>query len=168
MNPETLIKKAQDSKRYLKILNISLSRIIPFNKPHRIKVTEIGDGHIITTLPYRKSNFNHIRGLHACGLATLAEFTTGMSLLRKLDTKKYRLIMKQIQVQYHFQGKFDAYAKFEADDDWVKNNVITLLENQEKIDVPVTIEVKDAKDNLLATADIIWQVKDWEKVKTAV
>ena len=168
MNPETLIKKAQHSSFYLWLLNMSLFRIIPFNKPHRIKVVEIGEHSMRTSLPYRKSNFNHIRGLHACGLATLAEFTTGLSLLRKLDVKQYRIIMKTIEVSYFYQGKSTAYGNFVADDQWIEAQVFEKLKTVDKIDVPVEIKVEDSDKNHLATANIIWQVKDWKSVKTKV
>ncbi len=168
MNPEVLINKAQGSKRYLKILNLSLGRIIPFNRPHRIKVHEIGEDYIITRLPYRRSNLNHIKGLHACGMATIAEFVTGLSLLRKLDNKQYRLIMKELNVRYFYQGKADAYARFEASDYWVENEIIAKIDSEGKLDLPVSVEVRDKDDNHLATAEIIWQIKDWAKVKTKV
>ena len=89
MKPDQLIDKAQNSSFYLRVLNWSLWRIIPFNKPHGIKIQKIESDGIVTTLPYKRKNLNHIKGLHACGMATLAEFTTGLMLLKKLDTSKY-------------------------------------------------------------------------------
>ncbi|MCK5104546.1 MAG: DUF4442 domain-containing protein, partial [Cyclobacteriaceae bacterium] len=75
MDITKIVKKAQGSSIYLKILNIGLNRMVPFNKPHGFKVVEIGDYHLKTMVPYKKSNFNHIKGIHACALATLSEFT---------------------------------------------------------------------------------------------
>ncbi|MCK5368211.1 MAG: DUF4442 domain-containing protein, partial [Cyclobacteriaceae bacterium] len=104
MDITKIVKKAQGSSIYLKILNIGLNRMVPFNKPHGFKVVEIGDYHLKTMVPYKKSNFNHIKGIHACALATLSEFTTGFLLLTSLDPKKYRLIMQNLSMDYHYQA----------------------------------------------------------------
>ena len=81
LNRDKLIKKAQHSRFYRGVLNRMLDRLIPFNKPHGFKVLAISDHEVTTLIPYKKKNFNHIRGLHATALATLSEFTTGLMLL---------------------------------------------------------------------------------------
>lgn len=166
MKPDALIKRAQTSSFYKKLLNLSLWRIIPFNKPHKIVVHSIEENQMTTKLPFRKSNLNHIHGLHACGMATLAEFTTGLSLLKSLDTKKYRIIMKNIAMEYYYQGKSDSFATFEVTDAWLNESIINPLKDNEKVDVVVKIDVHDSEENHLATGTITWQIKDWEKVKT--
>lgn len=168
MDSQQLIRKAQTSGFHRKLLNTSLSRIIPFNKPHRISIIELDETRVKTKLPYVRKNLNHIKGLHACGLATLAEFTTGINLLRQLDTKKYRIIMKEITMSYHYQGKCDAVAEFVVDEPWLNENVYSPLEVDDKVDVQLQIKVMDVENNHLATGNITWQIKDWEKVKTTL
>lgn len=168
LDPNTLLKKAKHSPFYLRILNWSLDRMIPFNKPHRFRITEIGDYHIKTKIPYRKSNFNHIRGLHACALATISEFTTGFLLVSKLDAKKYRLIMKRLEMDYHFQGKMDAFAEFNVSETWFDDKIYKPLKTQESVEVKCEVKIHDEKNNLLTTGQVYWHVKDWQKVKTKV
>src|SRR5436190_21088311 len=101
LDTNTIVQKAKTSVFYLKVLNWALNRMIPFNKPHGFRIIEISDSHLKTLIPYKKKNFNHIRGLHACALATISEFTTGFLLVSKLDEKKYRLIMQRLERDYH-------------------------------------------------------------------
>lgn len=166
MNPHHLLKKAQTSSFYLFILNTFMGRLIPFNRPHNIKIGQITNNSITIELPYRKSNYNHIKGLHACGIATIAEYCTGLSLLRKLSADKYRIIMKQLNMQYFYQGKMKAFAHFEIDQDWLNINVLAPLKTTDKIDVQCEVKIFDKDKNHLATGSVIWQIKDWAKVKT--
>ncbi len=161
-----ILQKAKHSSFYLMVLNWSLNRMIPFNKPHGFKIVEIGDYRLKTLMPYRKSNFNHIRGLHACGLATISEFTTGFLLLSSLDMKKYRIIMQRMEMNYHYQGKMDATAEFVISEEWLNSNVVRPLQTQESVVVPCEVKIHDTKGNHLTTGTIFWQFKDWSKVKT--
>ena len=161
-----IIEKAKTSKFYLKLLNIGLSKKIPFNKPHRFKVCEINDYRIKTLLPYKKSNLNHIKGIHACALATVSEFTTGFVLASRLDSKKYRIIMKTLEMDYHYQGKMDCFAEFEVSEQWMNNNIYTPLQTSEATVVTCPIKVHDGVGNHVSTGKVHWQIKPWDKVKT--
>jgi len=166
MDSSQIIEKAKYSSFWRWVLNQSLYRMVPFNSPHRFQIVDIGDSSIKALIPYRRSNFNHIRGLHACALATLSEFATGFLLLSRLDAKKYRLIMQRIEMDYHYQGKMDALAEFEISDQWFDEQIISPLKSRESVVVPCIIKITDVKGNLLTTGKVFWQVKDWSKVKT--
>ena len=166
LDPTTILQKAKTSSFYRWVLNLSLSRMIPFNKPHGFEVLEIEDFRLKALIPYKKSNFNHIRGLHACGLATISEFTTGILLLNALDPKKYRIIMQRLEMNYHYQGKMDATAEFSITKEWLQEKIMTPLQTQESVVVPCEIKIHDVKGNHLTTGLVYWQFKDWNKVKT--
>jgi hypothetical protein len=167
-NPDQILQKAKTSSFYKSILNWSLNRMIPFNKPHGFKILEVEDYRLKTLIPYRSSNFNHIRGLHACGLATISEFTTGFLLISNLDMKKYRLIMQRLEMDYHYQGKMNATAEFAISKQWLEENVILPLQGQESVVIPCIVKIHDEKGNHLTTGKVFWQVKDWARVKTKV
>ncbi len=168
MDTKKLISKAQDSSFYLWLLNQGLFRMIPFNKPHRFKVVEISEDAIKVSLPYRKSNFNHIRGIHACAMATVSEFATGFLLLSRVDPKNYRIIMKTLEMDYHYQGKMDAYAEFKLTNDWLTKEVYTPLETSDRTVVTCEVRIKDIEGNHLSTGKVHWQIKPWSKVKTKI
>src|SRR5688572_1716473 len=165
-NAFTIVEKAKTSSFYLGLLNFSLSRMIPFNKPHGFRIVELTNTSLKTVIPYRRSNLNHIRGLHACSLATLSEFTTGFLLITRLDAKKYRLIMQRLEMDYHYQGKTDAHAQFSLTQQWFQTNVYTPLTNNPATLVVCEVLIHDDKGNHLTTGKVHWQIKSWDKVKT--
>jgi acyl-coenzyme A thioesterase PaaI-like protein len=166
MNFDKYITDAKNSSFGLWKLNLGLSFMIPFNKPHRIKVKSISDNQVTTIIPYRRKNFNHIKGIHACGMATCAEFSSGLLLLSRLDPKKYRLIMESIEMKYHYQAKADIVAEFEMTDEWLNEKVVDPLKEEEKVYVKCEINLFDSNRNHVATGYTNWQIKDWSKVKT--
>ena len=147
---------------------MGISRMVPFNKPHGFRITALGKNTLKTMVPYRRSNFNHIRGIHACALATLSEFTTGFLLLTRLDAKKYRLIMQSLQMNYHYQAKMDAFGSIEISDEWMEENIYKPLTSAPKVTVQCEVKIHDREGNHLSTGLVNWQIKSWEQVKTKV
>jgi acyl-coenzyme A thioesterase PaaI-like protein len=166
LDQNRILQKAKTSPFYLALLNWSLNRLIPFNKPHGFRILEISDHHLRTIIPYRRKNFNHIRGLHACALATISEFTTGFLLVSKLDAKKYRLIMQRLEMDYHYQGKMDATATFTISEDWLQQQIYEPLQTQDAVVIICEVKIHDEQRNHLTTGKVYWQIKDWQKVKT--
>lgn len=166
MNLARLIEKSRTSSFYLWLLNRGLSRMIPFNKPHGFEVTEIGEMSVKTRLPYKKSNFNHIKGLHACALATISEFTTGFVLLTQLDPAQFRIILKTLQMEYHYQGKTDVHAEYAISKEWIQKEIYTPLETEESVVVVCEIKTYNAQNDHISTGKVHWQVKSWKKVRT--
>ena len=165
---DVLIKKAQRSRFNKWILNLVLNRMIPFNKPHGFKVLEISKQEVKTFIPYKRRNFNHIRGLHATALATLSEFTTGLMLLNVLGTKNYRIILQRLDIEYHYQGKMDAIANFKVTEQWLDENIYQPLTHQDSVTALCSVMIHDIQGNQLTKARVYWQIKPWEKVKTKV
>jgi hypothetical protein len=164
---DKIIQKAKEgSKFHLWLLNTTLQRMIPFNKPHGITVRSLSDYSLQTYYPYKTKNLNHIKGLHACGLATLSEFTTGLLLTFILDPKRYRLIMHSMNVEYHYQGKTDAIADYTITKEWLEKEVLIPLNTDEKVLVETKVQTKDKNGEVLCTAQINWHIKNWKKVKT--
>ena len=168
MEFKTLLVRARHSGFYRWILNVGLRRMVPFNKPHRFEVVELGDDHVKILIPYRRSNLNHIKGLHACALATISEYATGLLLLSKLGFEKYRIIMQRLEMDYHYQGKTDAFAEFAMTDDWIENYIKNPLETQESVVIKREVQVNDAQGKHLTTGNVHWQIKKWANVKTKV
>ncbi len=109
-----------------------------------------------------------MRGIHACALATGAEFCSGLMMLRLVDARRVRLIMQKIEVRYVYQAKMDAFARFE-----LRQQDIELPEDPSDIEIDAfyhtcEIPVHDADGNHLCTAFTTWQLKPWDRVKTKV
>lgn len=168
MNFDKYVESAKKSKFGLWKLNFGLSYKIPFNRPHGIKIKSLSDDKITTIIPWRRINHNHIRGIHACGMATCAEFASGFLLLTKLNANDYRLIMESIEMRFHYQAKSTITAEFELTDDWVEERVKNPLKKEDAVFVKCEIKLYDKEKNHVATGYTNWQIKDWKKVKTKV
>jgi hypothetical protein len=167
-NSDAIFKKAAHSGFYLWLMNIALNRLIPFNGPHGFGVEEISETTIRTKLPYKKKNLNHLKGLHACALATLSEITAGLLLISRLGFKNYRIILKELKMEYHYQGKTNAYATYSFDEAWLKTEVMDALQNEGEVIVPCVVKSYDEMGNHLCSGTTYWQIKTWQKVKTKV
>ena len=161
-----LISRAENSGFYLWLLNLVSSRAVSFNKPHCFTIKHITKQSIHVELPYKKSNLNHIKGMHACALATLCEYCTGIVLLSALDASLYRIILKNIHITYHYQAKKAVHAKFELAKEWIQANIIIPLKNNDAVFSEFKIEVYDTQNNHICTGLINWQIKSWKNVKT--
>lgn len=163
-----LIVKARRSKFWLFVLNFLMARSVPFNAPHKFRVVEIGADKIVTHAPYRRRNHNHIRGIHACAIATISEFAAGFLLLTKLDPAKYRLIMSKLDVDYSYQAKEEIFAESQMSDELLNQKVIEPLRESELTSIVMETVVRDGSGNEVAIAHTTWQIKRWDKVRTKV
>lgn len=160
------IEKARHSAWQLWLLNRVLLHTVPFNKPHGLKVTGISGEQITITARNRRPNRNHIRSIHACLLATLCEYVSGLSLLRRLDPKAYRIILKNISMTYHYQAKTAVSVTFGLSDDFFRKEITGPLAQEEAIFRELTVEAYDTEGNHICTGLINWQIKSWKNVKT--
>lgn len=160
-----LIARAEHSTFYLWLLNFAAARFVPFNKPHSFAIRHISNELVELELPYKKSNMNHIRGIHACALATLCEYCTGIVLWTALDASSYRFILKNIHMTYHYQAKANVIAKFEMNKEWIEKNITSQMKNNEAFFTELTVDVYDTGNNHICTALINWQIKSWSNVK---
>ncbi len=161
-----LLQKAQSSSFYLWLLNRLLGRVVPFNRPHGFAIERIEEDRIVTRAPYRRINHNHIRGIHACAIATIAESSSGLALLSRLDPAKYRLIMARLEIDYLFQARQEILATTVLDMQQVVQQVLKPLQEADAVNFTQETLVTDRQKNEVARALITWQIKPWAKVKT--
>lgn len=168
MHLPSLLTKARTSSAWRWRLNFLLPWAIPFNSPHGFKVYPLPTGGISVRIPYWRANRNHIKGIHACAIATASEMCSGLSVLEQLDPKQYRLIMRTLHMEYHYQAKQPATAKCIPTAEEIAERVVRPLASQDSVDYSSTVEVHDEAGNHLATATVTWQVKLWSKVRTKI
>jgi hypothetical protein len=164
----TLADKAKTSTLYLWVLNTVLLRTVPFNKPHGLKITALTDDEITITAFNRRYNQNHIKGIHACLLATLCEYVSGLSLTMHLPAEEYRIILKNINMTYHYQAKMDVSVKFKLDKQEVEKNILEPLKTEEAIFREHKVDVYDKTNNHICTGLINWQIKAWKNAKMKI
>ncbi len=161
-----LAKKAKISGLWLWMLNVLLAWVVPFNRPHRFKIVEIDDNLVRTAAPYRRSNHNHIRGIHACALATVAEFSAGFLLMQNFAPADYRLIMSRMDIEYKYQAKKRVVSESRLSREQIEHDILKPLETASSVDIKMRSDVVDDGGNLVAVAHTFWQIKRWDEVKT--
>ena len=163
-----LIKNAQRSSIHRWLLNKVLHHKIPFNKPHQIEIVKVEAEAITMRLPFIRKNKNHINSMHACALATMSEYISGISLVRSLGTEKYRYILKELRMVYSYQAKEDVFTSFGLSEKWIKDEVITPLLTDDAVNRELKVELFDSQNKLICTGFPVWQIKRWDAVKTKV
>ena len=161
------IEKSEHSALYRWFFNRLLNGMIPFNKPHGFSLDAMGPDWLEVTLPYKRSNKNHIGGLHACALATASELASGLQLMRALNSTKYRIVMKSLSVEYLYQGKTRARARSSLTQTELKTSILDPLDQDDAILYSSKVVIHDELKNALCESSIDWQVKKWDAVRTA-
>ncbi len=168
MNVPQLLARARHSALARAWANALLPFIIPFNRPHGFRVVPLKEGGISVEVPYWRINRNHIKGIHACALATAAEMCSGLTVLERLDPKHYRMIMRELRMQYHYQAKRRTIASSAPTAQEIEEQVVRPLQQADQVDYTNTVILRDIDGNHIATGTVTWQVKPWSKVRTKV
>jgi acyl-coenzyme A thioesterase PaaI-like protein len=138
---------------------------IPFNAPHNFKIKKLNADEVIISLPNSKLNHNHIGGVHACAMATVGEYCAGMSLLSSFGISKYRLILSELNVKYTYQGRVHlegVCSPRQIDIEAVRKG----LEETGKYNQELKTIIRDLNGKEVAEVSTVWQLKNWEQVKT--
>jgi acyl-coenzyme A thioesterase PaaI-like protein len=151
----------------LKFLSLLMDQTIPFNAPHGFKLQKISPEKVQSIIPYKRKNFNHIKGIHATALATIGEFVAGLCLLMNFKTDEYRFILAELNAKYHYQAKTDITAIAELPTSKLTLSLKDIKENQKTL-IEMRSELYDKQKNHVATVTTTWQIKPWAQVKTKV
>ena len=166
INIQNLMTKAENSAFSRRILQFVLSYSIPFNRPHGFKILQVFHDGFHISLPYWRINRNHINGIHACGLATLSEFVSGLTLIKAIGRDDLRIIMKEMRMTYHFQAKKNVSAILHLSPERLEQNIFAPLKYNDSVFYLMKVDVYDSDKNHICTGEINWQLKKWVKVRT--
>lgn len=162
MRPDELMRKAQDSAGYRWLLNRVLWRIIPFNGPHKFRITALDNDGLEMVIPYIRKNQNHLRSIHACALATACEYVSGLLLARTFPPDQFRIILKSIHMEYHYQGKTDLRSRFTIPPETL-TALRQALQQHDAVFQTFEVNVHDTQNNHICKGQITWQIKPWSK-----
>ena len=141
-----------------------MNEVIPFNSPHGINVVELGHEKCKVYLPSKRKNKNHLGTMHACAIATAAEYVTGLNVVQNIDMEKHRLIMSRIEVDYIRRPVGHCNAE-----SGISSNQMMQINKELEADgvskFSLVSSVIDSEKEVVAKATIHWQVKSWQKVR---
>ena len=161
-----IAKRAADSRFYLFLLNKIMAFAVPFNGPHRIRIEKIDSGHATVCLPFIRRNRNHVGSVHACALATLCEFTSGIAIMTFLPADRYRIVLKSLQMDYHYLAKGEVFCKHDIfASDFMREHQ-QHLESGAPLIYETTADIFDRQGSRICTGKATWQIKSWQSVKS--
>lgn len=161
----SLIQKAKTSKKHLWLLNRVMNHAVPFNKPHGFQILRITDDQVETSASYQKKNFNHVKGIHACSIATVGELAAGLVIMSNFSPLEYRVIMSNINIDYHYQAKKNIVATAMIAQP-EKEAILKALSQDGKTLQTITTDIRDEDQKQVATVKSTWQIKPWKDVRT--
>jgi len=135
-----------------------MQEVIPFNRPHRLTVKSLSDERCEVVLPFRRRNLNHVGTMHACALATAAEYASGLCVLSAFGVGRIRLVMADLKMAYSRRGDSSCVAEAKLPSD-VLAEVQKKLKAEGRCAFELHSEVRDADDEVVAEAQITWHLK---------
>lgn len=139
-------------------MNRLMQEVIPFNRPHRIQMVKVAQEEVVVSLPLRRRNTNHLGTMHACALATAAEYASGLCVLATLDMSNHRLIMSDLQVHYPRRAESDCRVVAAWDDD-SRQRALQELAQSGRHQFEMKSVVFDELGEVVAEALVTWHVK---------
>lgn len=158
------LQKAESSAWGLWKLNRLLAMGIPFNRPHRFRVMSVEPSRVCVAAPFRRQNYNHLRGMHACAIATVGELAAGLMLIRHFSDHTYRLILSHLSVEYERQARSQIVSKVVLSTEQLEA-ARTALSAEGVFTIEMTSDILDASDMLVARVQTRWQLKQWALVR---
>lgn len=152
------------SKFNLKALTFILNQKIAFNLAHKIKICSLEVDHAQVSIPLIRQNTNHLRTIHACAMATVGEFTAGLLLLKSFDVSEYRLIMKEMHVDFKKQAKTNLTATVKDAETFLSSARKELATDQISL-IKIETSIADTNQLEVAVVTTTWQLKKWSQTK---
>ena len=121
--------------------------LIPYTGTIGARVLSLRPGEATVALDDRRRVRNHLGSIHAIAIANVGEFTTGLAMLTAAGPGM-RTILKSLRVEYLKKARGTIIAK-------AKQPAITVSENTS---VTVVAELSNAKGDIVARVEALWQV----------
>lgn len=143
---------------------------LPFNAPHGIRIVRISPEGVKVQLPDWRINHNHLGGMHACAMATVCEFASGLCVLDCFKMSEFRLIMHRLEVDYHRRAVPGMCTAEAVIDSAMQAQIETELHTSKDRTSRFMLasQLRDVDGHIVATAEVHWHVKSWNAVRYSV
>eukprot|EP01006_Ploeotia_vitrea_P004131 TRINITY_DN113912_c0_g1_i1.p1 TRINITY_DN113912_c0_g1~~TRINITY_DN113912_c0_g1_i1.p1 ORF type:complete len:172 (+),score=13.99 TRINITY_DN113912_c0_g1_i1:48-563(+) len=130
--------------------NFALGRAVPFTGTAGLNYEVLTENEVKVSVKNRRPVQNHIKGVHACAMALMAETASGFVVGMNIPDDKLPLL-KQMTIQYkrRTEGNMQAVATLTPEQ-------IDLIRNTDKGEVVVPTEVTDETDVPPIQVEMVW------------
>ncbi|UOO81925.1 DUF4442 domain-containing protein [Uruburuella testudinis] len=127
-----------------------MGRFVPFLGTAGLHFDTIRRETVRVSLRNRRPVQNHIKGIHACAMALLAETATGFAV--QMNTPDDKLILlKSMNIQYVKRSEGNMYAVAHVSDE-----MAALLQTEERGNFTVPCEVGDESGEPPVMVEMVW------------
>ena len=132
------------------LTSLLLGKLVPLVGTAGLRFDEITPARVVVSIRNRKPVQNHIKGVHAAGMALLAETATGFCVGMNVPDDKLPLI-KTMKVDYlkRSVGDMKAVAQLRADQ-------IQQIRTQDRGEVTVPVTITDESGQAPIQCEMIW------------
>lgn len=147
-------------------LGFLMNKLIPFNRHHGLFLSILDNNTAKAELPLSRSNQNHLGSMHACALATVGEYCSGMLLIRNFSPTSCRIIIERLDIQYHQQAKTHVYAHAFLSSETIEQ-IAKNLNDFGQTSTTLEAQLHNRENNLVAIIKTTWQIKKWSQIKNS-
>lgn len=132
------------------VLTGIFGRVVPYVGTSGLRYEELSQERVVVSVRNRRAIQNHIKGVHAAGMALLAETATGFVVGMNLPDDKL-LLIKSLKVEYlkRTEGDMRAVATLSPEQ-------IGIVRTTPKGEVTVPVMVTDASGTEPIRCEMIW------------
>jgi acyl-coenzyme A thioesterase PaaI-like protein len=132
---------------------------IPYNRYLGLSVSEVGDGHGVVVLPQEDHLHNHVGSQHAGALFSAGEAASGAAFVGAFAEHMGNItpLARTAEISYLklAKGPITATGTLGA----AKDELLSSLEVDGKVQFPVTVELADAEGTKVAEMTVTWHVR---------
>ncbi len=154
------IEKIPSKNLQNKVLDEALEWTIPFNRNLGFRIESLTNCDVVVRSKDKRRRKNHVGGAHACALALLGEYPSGLLIAKNYPIDRYRFIISALNVTYEKQGRGELTSYSQAPKVWPE-----FKDGEAWIEMETLIKNKDQE--LVARVQTRWQIKEWSKVRKA-
>ena len=96
--------------------------------------------------------------MHACALATAAEYASGLCLLNAMEHHRVRLVMANLNITYPRRAQSACTAVAKLDSQHLED-ILAQLDKDGRGAFVLKAQVKNADNEVVASAEITWHLK---------
>ncbi len=132
------------------VTSLLLGKVVPLVGTAGLRFDEISHERVVVSIRNRRKVQNHIKGVHAAGMALLAETATGFCVGMNVPDDKLPLI-KTMKVDYLKRSVGDMKAVAQLRPEQIQQ---ILTQDKGEVTVPVTITDESGQEPI--KAEMIW------------
>jgi len=136
-----------------------MTQAVPFAGHLGLEITNVAEGEAVVVLPERQDLTNHVGSQHAGALFTVAETASGAAFVGAFAERMADVtpLARSADIAYEkiAKGPITATAQLGMP----KDEALTTLDNDGKVEFPCEVTLTDADGTRVATATVRWHVR---------